>query len=696
MNFFRQSSIVLGLVAGTVGSAAAQTCFPMLGSTYPSGGQRGKTVEVTVTGADGTGAVGRSFFGASKVLFDAKGLSGTVVVPTPVPTNPNQPTVTLRVTVAAEAEPGIHEYRIMTPRGVSSVGLFVVGEEPDVVEAEPNNAMDKAQLVMLPATVNGKIQAVEDVDVYKFKAEAGQTVAFHVLCGRLQDKMHDLQEHADPMIAIIDATGRELTSNDDCFKADPYLVHTFSTAGEYAVVLRDVRYKGNPHWVYRLTMTNRPFVTQVYPMGVQRGQACEVELVGSGMGGMKRTSVQLPADMSLGRRLLQVPTPNGMTNAVPVYVSDFPAFLEAEDNDSVKSASALEVPGVANGRMDKEGDRDFFKFTAKRGVAYNFQLLARGMDSLLDSHLSVVNAEGRELLAVDDTTVGGRPINPDSTITGWTAPADGEYALAVRDLHNRGGENFGYVIVCQPQQQDYALRHDPDKAMIGPGGSYPIFVLLDRLGGFTGEVQVMVEGLPKGVTASPLTFLPGLTTGVIVLTAAAEAPMDATNVHVVGVAKLQRDGQPADVRRIAQPMQEIYFPGGGRGVYPVGMATVSVTTPQDILITVDKADLTLTQGETITVDVTVKRNNYTKPITVDTILRHLNGIHANPLPPGVTMELKIIGDNQDKTQIVLRANDTATLVTNWPIAVMGQVSLNFVVKTSYSTPPLKLTVLPRK
>ena len=50
----------------------------------------------------------------------------------------------------------------------------------------------------------------EDVDYFKFRAEAGQTLTFEVYCARIQDKIHDLQKHADPMVSIHDAEGREI------------------------------------------------------------------------------------------------------------------------------------------------------------------------------------------------------------------------------------------------------------------------------------------------------------------------------------------------------------------------------------------------------------------------------------------------------------------------------------------------------
>src|SRR5439155_10618572 len=113
-----------------------------------------------------------------------------------------------------------------------------------------------------------------------------------------------------------------------------------------------------------------------------------------------------------------------------------------------------------------------------------------------------------------------------------------------------------------------------DKAMIGPGSSTAWYVHVVRTGGFTGPVQVAVEGLPADVTASPLTIGPTMTQGVIVLTTKNDAKIDAFNVKVVGKAET--------LTRTGAVNQEIYLPGGGRGKFDVALQTVAVTDPSDI------------------------------------------------------------------------------------------------------------------
>ena len=84
---------------------------------------------------------------------------------------------------------------------------------------------------------------------------------------------------------------------------------------------------------------------------------------------------------------------------------------------------------------------------------------------------------------------------------------------------------------------------------------------------------------------------------------------------------------------------------------------------------------------------------------------HGKGVGAlvQGIPAGITVDesaskLRLAPGNEDnpngetRAHIVFQASADAKPVSNLPIAVMGYVSINFVVKVGYSTPPLFLTV----
>jgi hypothetical protein len=233
--------------------------------------------------------------------------------------------------------------------------------------------------------------------------------------------------------------------------------------------------------------------------------------------------------------------------------------------------------------------------------------------------------------------------------------------------------------------------------MIGPGSRTAWYVHVNRLNGFTGPVMITVKGLPPGVTVNALTIPANMTQGVLVLSADAQAKMGAANVEVIGTAEAAFEGKTEALTRTATPNQEIYFPGGGRGVFNVVLHTVAVTEPSDVLeVALDRQEITLKPGEEVKIAVTIKRRaDFDKAVSLDVPLRHLGQVFGNPLPPGVTLvegKSKTLLGTGNSGHIVLRAAADAAPADKVPVAVLAHVSINFVVKVSYSSAPLPVTV----
>src|SRR5262249_36091505 len=114
-----------------------------------------------------------------------------------------------------------------------------------------------------------------------FPAKSSQTLTFEVHCARIEDKIHDLQKHADPLIAVYDSDGRELAANDDGYFADPVLEFKVPKDGDYRVAIRDAKYDGDPRWVYALAIPDKPYVQHLFPMAANPGKNVSVEPVGS-------------------------------------------------------------------------------------------------------------------------------------------------------------------------------------------------------------------------------------------------------------------------------------------------------------------------------------------------------------------------------------------------------------------------------
>src|SRR5262249_21178917 len=135
----------------------------------------------------------------------------------------------------------------------------------------------------------------------------------------------------------------------------------------------------------------------------------------------------------------------------------------------------------------------------------------------------------------------------------------------------------------------------------------------------------------------------------------------------------------------------------GRGRFDVNTQTVAVTDPLDILkVTVTPAEVVLKPGDEVKLEVTIERRaDYDKGVSLDVLLRHLAQVYGNPLPAGVTIvegKGKTLLGNGNKGHIVLKAAPDAAPVEGVPICVMAHVSVNFVVKVSYASAPITVSV----
>ncbi len=679
--------------------ACAQVSYPMVMSLKPVAIQIGATTECEVNSR-------YTMLGAYQVTVGGTGLSAEIVAPDLPPLKPGEKPkevtkLKIRFSAAADALPGVREFRLATPNGASTIGQLVVVRDPVIFEAAENGEPNKAQVVSLPAVLCGVIEKAEDVDFWKFPASAGQSISFHVRCQRLQDKIHDLQFHADPILFLRDTAGSVLSMSDNGFFADPFLTYSFDRAGEYLLEIRDVRFQGNVDWTYSIEANSRPFVLGAFPKAVKAGTDNPVELSGIGLPNGTTGILRLPVDTPSGLAQVPVQTGDQTTNPVGVFVTDLPILVEpAGDNNSATTAVPFEVPQVIAGRIDVAADLDCYSFVAKKGETYSFEVIARRQMSNLDSFLRILNEQGQPLREDDDGRFG-RLTHADTWLEGWEAPADGKYIVEIRDGLLRGGPGFEYALQVTRTRPYFTLEVDTDKTQLTPGTFGAIFVRAVRKHGFTGEVQLHIDSLPPGVIATCGRVLAGKgLDGCIGLFAPAGLKPMAADVRIWGTARHAGSAGSDDVELVANavPYQEYYSPGGGRGHYPVDSHTVAVGTSADLLaVKLSETEIRLKPGESKKILITLERaKDINANVTLDFMYRHLEQVYANSLPDGVTMD-----GNQSKTLltgtdsegfITLKADSSAAPVERQVTAVMANFAINFVMKATYSSPPVFVTV----
>jgi hypothetical protein len=676
----------------------------MLMSLSPTAAQVGQSSEHTLESR-------YSMFGASQVLVSGEGVAGEIITPMELGQDGKPPALTqikLKFAVAADALPGVRDFRIIGPTGPSTIGQLVITQTPVVSEEGKNDTQETAQSVAYPCTICGCVEKAEDVDFYRFTVAEPVALTFHCLAMRLEDRIHDLQTHVDPLIAIRNAkTGSTLAAADNNFAADPFLTYSFES-GEYLLEVRDVRYQGNKYWNYAIEISDRPFVSQVYPSVVFVGQSTTLHLVGENLSEQTSIEYSAPSELSNFKQGdsctidVALPTAAGKLNPVPMIVTSLPVMLESEsDNNSPTVAQPVSLPAAVSGRIESESDMDCYSFEAKKNDRISVEVLARRNGSELDSIVRILNEKGQSLTENDDMRLWGLRILQDSMIENWTVPADGRYTIEIRDVHLRGGAGFVYGLKLTRATPDFELILDSDKTWLTPGSCAAIFVRAVRRNGFDGEIQLQIDGLPEGVKASCGKILSGTTVdGCIILEAAAILQQAAANVIVRGTAAVTQEGrEPLTLMTIAQPMQEIYMPGGGRSHWPVELHTVAVGQPSDIRdVKLSTYDVTLKPGESVKIDVELNRaEGFDKNVTLDILYQHLSSVFANTLPPGVSIDARnsqtLLTGTKTLGSITLTAAKDATPVDHQQCCIMANVSINFVMKATYSSRPLMVTVL---
>ncbi|HND56857.1 MAG TPA: pre-peptidase C-terminal domain-containing protein, partial [Pirellulaceae bacterium] len=255
---------------------------PTVTSLSPAAVPPGKTVEVTLVGTklDDPLSIWTSF--PAKVE----------PVP-PAEAKPGQTKRVVKITADATAGVGVGGLVVATAEGATDVLFVMVDDLPSTADNGANQAFAQAQALTLPTAVDG-VSDGPRFDYYKFDVQAGQRVAVEAVAGRLAQDF-------DPVIRLLDATGKELLLADDdaALGSDCRFAHTFQAAGQYVVEIRDNQYRGGGK--YRLRVGDFPLVSTAYPLGVQAGVAAKVGFAGPTSEAVPQVDVNAPPTAAGGR-----------------------------------------------------------------------------------------------------------------------------------------------------------------------------------------------------------------------------------------------------------------------------------------------------------------------------------------------------------------------------------------------------------
>lgn len=130
----------------------------------------------------------------------------------------------------------------------------------------------------------------------------------------------------------------------------------------------------------------------------------------------------------------------GISNPRAFAVSDREELIQQESNDTREKALPLELGKLVNAQAKKE-KMDYYRLSLTKGQSVLIECWGRRIDSRMDPTLLMYGPGGRELEQVRD--VKGR-----DPVMHFTAPAAGDYTLAVYDFVYEGGAEYPYRLLA--------------------------------------------------------------------------------------------------------------------------------------------------------------------------------------------------------------------------------------------------------
>ena len=653
----RLYALVLLLLASP---ALADTQY-MVDHLLPRGGARGSTVTVEFHG--------RNLENPKEILFHTPGITAATFEPYAQAATGFK----VKFKIAPDCPLGEHVLRVRTATSLSDAVTFWVGPYPQIPEAETkpgeNDSMAKAQTVAMNTTIEGQILPGPDVDrdFYRVHARAGQRISVEVESARL-GTLHYGGEN-DLAVRILDANDKELARNDDSalYVQDPVLSIAAPKEADYFIVIQQqVFYPPRQAW-YRAHIGDFSRPTAIFPAGGQAGTAIEARILGDPTG--ERTeSIALPKAPGNFDFFTHAAGITAPPSANVLRVSPYPNVIKAPGDDPTPVPA---IPAALNGILEKPGQIDTYRFTAKKGQRLHFRVYARTLGAPVDAAiwLQAVGNDKR-LINVDDSRL--QDIGYPSSRASWyikdqqdpvavfPIPADGDYILGIDDSEGGAGPDHVYRIEIEPARNEvFTHVTAPDgyqmprlNGFIVPqGGRWTLEVQLAQgLGNeYKGDIELEAKGLPKGVSMIAPKYAKGVNRMPVQFVAAPDAEPQAALIELLA--------RPVDkTAQLDSGSRQGFALTNRSGELPwhfvwLDKFALAITDPAPFEIELDPPALPLVQGGDITLKAKVIRHaDFTGPVE----------IVADWLPPGVSKgAVTTIPAGKSEGDYQIQANDKA-------------------------------------
>lgn len=587
----------------------------------PLGGGAGTTVELQ--------AIGREHVGVTGLWFDHPGLKAEVVEKGKY-----------RIAIAPDVPEGTYDVRVVGRYGISNPRQFAVSHGlTDVAEKEPNNTPVEAQPIGLDSVVHGSSDG-NNQDLFRFPAKKGQRVTLSCEAQRLDSEM-------DASLILADAVGKILASNGDYYGRDPFIDFVAPADGEYIVTVHDLSYRGG--FPYRLVVTTRPQIENIFPRAVEPGKPVELTTLGRNFQSLGKASpwtldglpleehrftmtppsdaaslhtyrffehptnhAVLPTAATLMLNGFQVspPLPGGALRPQTVVLAEGPVTLEAEPNDTRQQPQSITLPATVTGRFDKPRDADWYAFETGEDGAYSIEVYSERIAGRADPYVVIVDEQGNRVVEFDDfgpriNAFDGHVRDPSGSVN---LPKNKKYFAMVQDRYGRGGPRYQYVLTLRRPTPDFhvaAIHSDnpgPDATTVWAGGTAYLDLVINRRDGYNAPITITAENLPPGMHAAP-TVIDAESRGVFVLWADAGAAEWTGTIRLLATG--QRDGQPL-VREV-RPYTRVWAIANVGSSRPMRELAVSIRQPAPYVVSIQPAEIQVAAGQSAELKLVVNR-----------------------------------------------------------------------------------------
>jgi len=421
-------------------------------------------------------------------------------------------------------------WQVANANGSSATAMFYVSRGREIVEARSRDFPQ--QLPEVPVAVSGRLSRLTETDRYEWVADADGLVCVELFARRLGSDFHAVLEARDQ-------SGMLLAELADTAGRDGLLAFAARAGQKYQISLHDADYRGDRAYVYRLALARGPRVVCTMPAFGKRGATHDLIFVGHGLASglprleTTRQSVTFPADAAGATHLVRLATPAGHAE-VSIPLSSLDQHVrpaEAAETHTVP----LAAPCAVTGRFPPGHEIHGYTWMSQPGEYWSIGLESAGIGGRLDMALAVLDPGGNLVGESDDM-----PGTSDASVE-FRAAAAGQYTCLVRSLGEvQGSADEIYCLRINRPEAGFAL-FAPQQVNLPLAGKVEVPVRAARQGGFEGQIDLSVEGLPPGIAlAEQAAIPPGKSEAKLVVQSSADAAVVASLLTIRGTAMIEQ------------------------------------------------------------------------------------------------------------------------------------------------------------